>query len=352
MRLLLILLIAVVALTLQLAFSDSTSSSTPAPSPVAISPLIDGGYTVAAPGKVEPASEEIAVGAPLTGLLKEVLVKEGDHVTRGEVVARLDTDQFAATLAKAEADLHLREAELRRMVNGARQQQRDEAKAELAQAEAVVKTAEIELARRRALGKQGYASREAVDVAEREFAVAEQRREAAKQRFALVNDPAREEDIAIAQAQVDAARADRDRAKADLDQAVIRSPIDGTVLRVNRRPGEVVSIFLDPRILMVGDVSHLMVRAYVDEADVAKVEAGMSAYVTAEAYGDRRFAGHVVRVGRTLGKKTFRTDDPKEREDAKVLEAMIALDAGDSLPIGLRVNAFMSGPASGRVAAR
>ncbi|HZS82720.1 MAG TPA: efflux RND transporter periplasmic adaptor subunit [Stellaceae bacterium] len=345
MKLHYLLLLVTTSLGALLLVTEGRSDSAPAPAaPAAITPLIDGGYTVAAPGKVEPASEEIAVGAPLTGLLKEVLVKEGDTVKRGEVVARLDTDPFRATLAKAEATLQLREAELRRALNGARPQERDEAKAGLQQAEAVLKTAGIELERRRALVKQGYVSREAADLAEREYAVAQQKREAARQHFLLVNDPAREEDIAIAEAQVAAAKAERDRAQADLDQAVIRSPIDGTVLRVNRRVGEVISVFLDPTVLTVGDMSHLFVRADVDEADIAKLTLGMPAYVTAEAFGEERFPGHVVRIGHMLGKKSIRTDEAKERTDTKVLQVLIALDDGRRLPSGLRVNAFMTAP--------
>ena len=65
------------------------------------------------------------------------------------------------------------------------------------------------------------------------------------------------------------------------------------------------------------------------------------AYVTAEAFGSRRFPGRVVRVGQVLGRKHFRTDEPTERVDTKILETLIQLDDGRELPIGLRVQAFV-----------
>jgi len=63
--------------------------------------------------------------------------------------------------------------------------------------------------------------------------------------------------------------------------------------------------------------------------------------VTAEAYGDRKFLGRVIRVGRILGKKNVRTDEPTEHVDTKILETLVELKAGELLPLGLRVDAFV-----------
>jgi HlyD family secretion protein len=344
MKFLYILIVAAGGLVAQLVLAQNRPAATPPTErvTVALAPLMDRSYLVAGPGRVEPVSEEIAVGAPLTGLIKQVAVKEGDEVRRGEILASLDTDPYQATLAKAEGQLHLRETELLRLTNGARQQEREVAQAALQEAEAVVKNAAAVRARRRALVTDGYAPRADVDRADRDYSVAIQQRDAAAQRFSLVNDPARDEDVTLAQAQVDIARADRDKATADLNQAVIRSPIDGTVLRVHRREGEVVSLFIDPRIATIGDLSRLQVRVDVDETDIAKLQLGMPAYVTADAFGDERFSGRVVRIGRMLGKKNVQTDEPKERMDTKILEVVIALDDGGRLPPGLRVNAFLT----------
>jgi HlyD family secretion protein len=80
----------------------------------------------------------------------------------------------------------------------------------------------------------------------------------------------------------------------------------------------------------------------VDETDVSKVRVGQKAYVTVDAFGKQRFWGHVVRVGEQLGPKNVRTDEPTERVDKKILETLVELDRGAQLPMGLRVDAFIT----------
>jgi HlyD family secretion protein len=310
-----------------------------------MSPLISGDYLVAAPGRVEPASEEIRVGAQITGSLKDVLVREGDQVHRNDIVARLENSAYEAALSKAEAELRLQEATLQRVLKGALPEEREATLAAAVEAEAVEKAAAAELQRRR----KAKASDQAIEEAERDYAVARERHNAARQRYLLITKPAREEDVAIAKARVDVARAARAEAQAALEKTIIRSPIDGTILRVYRRPGELMTVFVDQPIMTVGDLSKLYVRAEIDEADIAKVEVGLPAYVTADAFGSKRFSGKVVRVGQTLGKKNVYTDEPNERTDTKVLEVLVELDSASRLPPGLRVNTFVTAP---RVSAR
>lgn len=317
--------------------------TTEAPSP-SLTPLLAGQYIVAAPGRVEPSSEEIRVGASVTGVLKELLAKEGDRVKRGDVLARLESDDYAASLNKAEAELKLQQAELLRVTNGARAVERRQAWAVVQEMSAVENNAKIEFERQRILSLSSIASRAALDQAQTQATVAHQKYQEALEKYNLINDAARDEDVTIAQARVDAALAAREEAQAALTKTEIRSPIDGTVLRTFRHPGELLSIFTNDPILSVGDVSQLNVRADVDEADVARLEPDMPAYVTAEAYGDRHFPGRIVRIGQMLGKKNIVTGEARERTDTKVLEVVIALDMPNPLRPGLRVNAFLTRP--------
>ena len=122
------------------------------------------------------------------------------------------------------------------------------------------------------------------------------------------------------------------------------SSIGGAILRKHHREGESVSNSTsspDP-IFTIGDKSVLRVRVDVDEADVSKLSLGQRAYVTADAYGAQRFPGRVVRIGEELGRKNVRTDEPTERVDTKILETLVELDKGVDLPIGLRVNAYIT----------
>jgi multidrug resistance efflux pump len=77
------------------------------------------------------------------------------------------------------------------------------------------------------------------------------------------------------------------------------------------------------------------------EYNVARLCVGQRAWLTAPAYGDRKFTGHVLQIGQTLGRKNVRTDEPTERAGTKILETLIELDPGQNLPIGLRVDAFL-----------
>src|SRR5262245_24434817 len=83
----------------------------------------------AAPGVVEGVSEEIRVSSQIGGRLQRVLVDEGDAVKAGQVLAVVENDDFRARVASAEATLRLREADARRIHNGARDQERHDAAA-------------------------------------------------------------------------------------------------------------------------------------------------------------------------------------------------------------------------------
>ena len=296
---------------------------------------------VAGPGVVEAVSESIKVGAQIGGTLQRVLVDEGDTVTAGQVIAELVSDDFRARLASAEAELAARQADLRRVENGARGEERRQAAAELRQAEADLAHAQADHARGQELFGEKVISRSEMDRFEQALRTATAQVDALREHSALVSADAREEDRARAQANVALARAKLSEARAYLDKTVVHAPIDGVVLRRYAKLGETVSTQFDSPIVTVADRSTVRVRMDVDETDVARVRLGQAAYITADAFGTRRFAGRVVRIGQVLGKKNVRTDEPNERVDQKVLETLIELQDGRDLPIGLRVRAFL-----------
>jgi len=296
---------------------------------------------VAAPGRVEPLSEEMRLGFDIAGKLAEVSVEEGDSVKQGQILARLSADEFAARTDAAEQTLAAREAALAKVLAGARDMERQEARAAVAEARAVSEVARVEHQRRRQLLGKEVLSQEEADRAEREYKVATERLDAARQRFRLVDDPAREEDVKRAMAEAAEARARVAEAQALAAKAVIRSPIDGVVLRKHRRAGEMVSVSFDTPVVTVGDIARLRVRADVDERDISKIKPGQNAVLMAEAYGERRFTGVVSRVSKILGKKNVRTDDPAEKNDTRILETLIDLDGPGELPVGLRMDVFI-----------
>jgi ABC exporter DevB family membrane fusion protein len=295
---------------------------------------------VTAPGLVEAASEEIAVRAEIPGRITQIAVEEGQKVERGQIIAVLDDAEWRARADAAQAEVQQREAELTAGLNGANQLQRRDAWVGLKEAEAVVQQASAEFRRRQSLYAQGAISREQLEKSASDLDVAQQRLEAASLRREMAGAHILDTDRERLEAAVRSARARFQEARLTLAKATIRAPIAGVVLHRFQHTGELVSPESAP-IVTLADASELRVRAEVDEDDVASVRPDQKAYVTAQAYGDRRFAGHVIRIAGVLGKKNVKTGDPAERADTKVLETLIELDPGAQLPLGLRVTAYL-----------
>ena len=298
--------------------------------PTAERPAIPARRVVSASGRIESISEEIPLAAEIPGRLVELLVEEGAKVSQGQPLARLDPREYRAQVDSAEALVRQKEAELQRLQNGSREQERREARALTREAEALLENMRTERDRRAGLFRSGDIAREEVE------------------RQRLIEAAPRDEDLARAQAELDLAEARAASTRILLGKTVIHAPIGGVILRRHLRVGEVVAASqtgaLQP-IYTLGDLSRLRVRAEIDELDIGRVQRDDPAYATIDAYGDRRFPGRVVRLGQLLGRKTLRSDNPAEKTDTKILEVLIDLDPVDDLSVrllvGLRVQVFL-----------
>jgi HlyD family secretion protein len=289
-----------------------------------------------APARIEPASDEIKVTCGLPGTLASVPLEEGDQVHRGQVIAELSNADYLARVQLAEAQVQLRQAELARVVNGFREEERREARALVNEAEAVLAFAQSERQRYQGLYRSGDVSKSKADAADREFAVAKARYDALRERHALTIAPARADERTRAEAAVLLAQKQVAEAQAIWNRTRVRSPLDGIVIKKHLHAGETISELAPGPVYTLADDSRLRARVEIDERDVARVQLGQNASFTADAYGRTAFQGHVVRVGRMLGKKSIRGDEPTERVDQKILEALVDLEPGVKLPIGLR----------------
>ncbi len=330
--------VAVVAAGAAVAVAVGTKKQT---AQAAVAPVKAEAGVIAGAGLVEPAGEEVKVGSEMDGRLARVFVEEGDAVRRGQVVAALENGDYAARVSLAKASLAERRATLEKLRNGARDEEKREAEALLREAEAQMETARGERDRRQVLRERGAVSKSEYDLSSRDYETARARAEAARERLGVVRTQTRVEDLKRAEADVAYAEASVVEAEAMLAKTYIRSPLDGRILRKYRKSGESVSGKGDTPVVSLGDLSRLRVRVDVDEVDIAKLRLGQNAWVTADAYGDRRFTGKVMRIGQALGRKNVRTEEPTERVDKKILETLVELDAGQSLPVGLRVDAFL-----------
>lgn len=301
---------------------------------------------IVAAGVVEPASDEVLLANEIGGTLRSVMVREGDSVRRGQILATINSDELTAQLASSRAALALRAAEVEKLRAGARAQERREAAASLLGAQARLESTSTRLTRLRALERNGFAARASLEEAVAAQAEASAARDVAAERSALINAPPRAEDVRIAVAALGMARAEVNRAAAAAEKSFIRAPIDGTVLRVLAQPGEVMAVLRPTVVATIGDLRSLRVRTEVDEADIGHVKPGQAAYVTVDAYPGRRFAGFVTRAAGRMGTKEIAVEEPSSRKDARVLEVIVRLNPGVSLPIGLRCDVFITRPLS------
>jgi HlyD family secretion protein len=305
-----------------------------------------GHHMVAAPGLVEPNGEEREIGSQVIGIIREMQVEENDRIVAGQIIAVVDNNEQLARLESARSQLALRNAELDRVIHGARPEERREAHAAVAETEANLDLARREYERKVPLAQSGASTQAALDQATSALNAIAAHRTVMSERLAVMEAGSRVEDIEAARAQVALAEADVALAEALLDKTIIRSPITGSVLRRYRAAGEAVGNMPPTPVVVVGDLSRLRVRAEVDETDVGRVTIGQRVEVTADAYPDRRFGGTVYRVSSRLGGKAVQTGRPADRVDTKVLQVLIDLEPGTALPIGLRVDAYFVGEAA------
>jgi len=195
-------------------------------------------------GATQPIEHTI-VKARVAGRLAEVLVREGDKVAAGQVLARFET-----------IELQARASERQSAVDAAR--------------------ADLKWAARDRNDKESLSSRNIVSQA-----AADQARSAHDNKASMV---------AVAEAQLEIARK-------NLADAEVRAPFAGVVGERIANQGE--SLPMDGKILALLDTSHVEIAAQMPAADVVRMQVGQAATVTLEGFGDRPFAGRVMRISPT-----------------------------------------------------
>ncbi len=293
---------------------------------------------IAANGVIEGAHLEAALRFEVTGILAAIHVKEGQEVQRGTLLAELDNDTQKHHVALARAELATARADLERLENGEREEKRKAAAAVEAAKRAVLKQAENDYRRSQNLLRTNSGSLEQVENdhfkmlrAKADLAEASAERE-------LADAPARKEDIAAAKGRVAAAKAKLHLAQTDLAKTRLLARSPGRILRVDAELGELASPNSAKPLLTLADLSHLRVRAFIEELDAGRVRAGQRAIVTADGYPGQEFPGVVSLVIPRMGKRAPQTDEAREYKDMYFREALIDLDSTTAdLPVNLRV---------------
>ena len=223
---------------------------------------------------------EVELGFRVGGRLADVLVDEGDKVSPGQVLARLDTQPLRDRLAGADARVAAASALVARDVAGNRPQQVREAEAALVDAEAQLGEARRLHERRKALHERGFISKAEFQASQAGLTAAAARAEAARAALSLVREGVRSEDRAATRAEAAQTAAERRAIETDLSDAELRAPSAGQVLTRVREAGAIVQP--GEIVYTVALTQPVRVRAYVAEPELPKVRPGMRVTVHAD----------------------------------------------------------------------
>lgn len=206
------------------------------------------------------AVNQVEVGSEISGIIKEVLVRNNDRVAKDQVLARLDTDRLRSQVALSRATL-------------------EGTRARVAEAEATVVEKRLDLERARALARQRIKSQQTLEAAD------------AGHSRALAQ-------LTLTLAQVKEAQARLQTDETNLEKAVIRAPIAGIVLERRVEPGQTVAASFQAPVLFVlaENLAKMELYVDVDEADVGNVKQDLTATFTVAAYPGRKFEATITRV--------------------------------------------------------
>lgn len=265
--------------------------------------VVNGDLRVTGPCEVRPA-ERATVRAPISGLLLEVLVRQGQAVKRDEIVARLDDRPFRADLERSQAKLSEAKSELERLKKGPRREEVERGEKRVAASRVRFEFAEKKLAK---FLQDDSTSRLQIEQYQAERDLADKELQAAESDLALVKAGSRPEEIASAEARVRALEVDVAEARRRIVQAELRSPVDGVVL--SERPDEKTGrqLAAGEELCEIAAVGEMDVEIRVPEKEVSDVATGAEIEIKLLAWPEETFRGRVVGVAPAAAGEGART---------------------------------------------
>jgi len=259
---------------------------------------VESPYAAIANGKVDVEGGIIQIAARRGGVVREVLVQEGDRVVAGQILARQEDDEPRLALQSANADVAQAESQLR-----------------LIQVE--IRTAQREHDRLARLVASNFVAGSRMDQARDAIATAQAR-------------------LGSQQASVQTARARRDQAAYNVELTVIRAPQDGRIVRRYANPGAGASTLNVSNMFDLEPDAPRIARAEIVESDIPNISPGQAVEITPEGDPTKVYVGAVLRRAAVFGARKLASDDPSQRSDERVVEVVVS--AGDApLLIGQRV---------------
>jgi len=332
--------------------------------------------TIIISGIVE--ADDIHVGSKIGGRVLKVVARKGQTVKAGEVLVLLEPRELDASLAEAqaamrqaqaklalltagyreeeieqaEAAMKQSQAELSQLVAGPRQQEIDQARADWLAAKAQAENSRKLQRRMEDLSKRDLIAKQDFDDAQAKAEESEQKMKSARERYDLVlagtrteeierarqrlaeteaklrqlKRGFRKEEVAQAKSEVEAARARVELIRSQLDETVIKAPVDAVVEVLDLEPGDLVGAGKPMATLL--RTNSLWVRAYLPEAKLGFVKTGAKVRVRVDSFPNRDFAGIVRRVSRQA-EFTPRNVQTWEERVLQVFQTEVVIDDPD-----------------------
>jgi HlyD family secretion protein len=317
--------------------------------------------SISGAGIVEALSENIQVGTVVPGVVKQIYVKVGDNVAKGQPLWQIDDRELQADLATKRAAVESQEALLaaaQAKYDRLKQMPRpEEIPPAMAHADADLHALEDardqwrllkSVSDPRAISQDDMDRRQhAVDVAESHLAESQAN-------LALLKAGSWEQDLKVAAADIQSAQADLQLARSQvendqvqIDRLTVTAPVDGQVLQVKLHVGEYAAAGeLGTPLMLIGDVRKLVVRTDVDENDAWRVPRNGAANTKAVAYlrGNREIGCDLTfyRIEPFVVPKKSLTGDSTERVDTRVLQVLYTFDVGNKpIYVGQQMDVFI-----------
>jgi HlyD family secretion protein len=263
----------------------------------------EGAIVLSATGYIV-AHHTINVNSKVTGRLEWIGVEKGDKVKEGQVLVRLEDQEFRANYEQAKGALENARAYLEELQHGSRPEEIQQAQHNLDEARATLANDKVTLDRTKELAAGGVDSKQQLDDATAKFQADQERADSLRKAFELAKIGPRPEEIARAQGALAQAQGQLDYAKSQLDATVIRAPVTGTILDRTAEKGELITAQFasaavggpQGSVVSLADLNDIQVELDIAQADFARLFPGQKALVTTDVYPDKAYDGVIAQI--------------------------------------------------------
>ncbi len=272
------------------------------------------------------AAHKIELASRVDGRIDWIGIEMGDKIAKGQVLVRIEDDVFKARVVQQQGVLENAKAKLAELEAGSRPQEIAAAQALVDQAQAESTNAQMDYNRLKDLESTKSVSQQQVDDAEALVRSRKAALESQQQQFELAKIGPRKEEIDAQRATMHQLEGALANAQIDLDNTVIRSPLDATVLERNVEVGEFVTTgFVGDRgakgyVVSIADLNDLRVELDISQNDFAKIIPHGPCWIVTDAYPDKKYQGVVDLIS-----------PEANRQKATVLVRVKVLDPDDLL---------------------